>query len=351
MFRVELNPITRKRLRRFREIRRGYYSLIVLVTLIVLSIFAELFINDRALIVKYEGRLYFPTYRSFIPGTEFGLDYGYETDYRDLQQRFREEDEGNWVLMPLVPYGPEEENYREDVYPPYPSSFETKHYLGTDQIGRDVLARIVYGFRIAIFFSLLLMALTYLIAIVAGCLMGYFGGLFDLIGQRIVEIWSVIPFLYVVIIIAAIVRPNFWSLLLIMTAFSWMSMTYYMRTGSYREKARDYVAAARVLGASTWRIIFRHILPNILSTLVTFVPFTIAAGITGLTALDFLGFGLPEGTPSWGDLLKSGNENIRDAPWIISWTFFAMTVVLTLVTFVGEAIREAFDPKKFTTYR
>jgi microcin C transport system permease protein len=347
----EFNPITRKRLQRFKEIRRGYYSLVALVVMIVLSIFAELLISNRALIVKYDGKLHFPTYGDFRPGTDFGLNYEYETNYRDLKKKFASEpDSKNWVLMPIVPYSAVEENYLDEI-PPYPPSRESKHFLGTDQIARDVLARLVYGFRIAIFFSLMLMVVTYLVAIVIGCLMGYFGGLFDLIGQRIVEIWSVVPFLYVVIIIAAIIQPGFWTLLLIMASFSWMGMTYYMRTGTYKEKERDYTAAARVLGAGTPRIIFRHILPNTLSTLVTFIPFTVAAGITGLTALDFLGFGLPAGTPSWGDLLKSGNENIRDAPWIIFSTVFAMVLILTLVTFVGEAIREAFDPKKFTTYR
>lgn len=352
MLGFEFNPITKKRIQRFKEIRRGYYSLIGLVILIGLSIFAELFVSNRALMVKYDGKITFPTYGRFRPGTAYGMDYPYEANYRKLKAKFAaEKDSKNWVMMPLVPYGPEEESYLDDSYPPYPPSVSSKHFLGTDKIARDVLARLVYGFRIAIFFALMLMVVTYLLAIVIGCLMGYFGGYVDLIGQRVVEIWSVIPFLYVVIIIAAIIQPGFWTLLLIMAAFSWMGMTYYMRTGTYKEKARDYTAAARVLGAGTPRIIFRHILPNTLSTLVTFIPFTVAAGITGLTALDFLGFGLPSGTPSWGDLLKSGNENIREAPWIIFSTVFAMVFVLTLVTFVGEAIREAFDPKKFTTYR
>ncbi len=353
MLGFELNPITRKRLQRFKEIRRGYYSLIALAILVILSIFAELFINSRALIVKYNGQKYFPTYGHFHPGTDFGLDYDYETNYRKLQEKFAAEPNSkNWVLMPLVPYGPEEQVYLDDgTNPPYPPRLKSKHLLGTDLISRDVLARLVYGFRTAFFFSVMLMIVTYLVAIVFGCLMGYFGNYFDLIGQRIVEIWSVIPFLYVVIIIAAIIQPGFWTLLLIMAAFSWMGMTYFTRTSTYKEKTRDYIAAARVLGAGTTRIIFHHILPNTLSTLVTFMPFTLAAGIVGLTSLDFLGFGLPSGTPSWGDLLKTGNENIRIARWIILSTVTAMVLVLTLVTFIGEAIREAFDPKKFTTYR
>ncbi len=314
---------------------------------------AELFVSDRALIVKYEGKLHFPTYGAFKPGTVFGLDYEYEVNYTDLKKLFNsKENSKNWVLMPLVPYSPIKENYRDDdTYPPYKPSTSTKHYLGTDQIGRDILARLVYGFRIAIFFSIALTLLTYLIAIIIGCLMGYCGGLIDLIGQRFIEIWSVPPFLYIVIIVASLIQPGFWILLVLLAIFNWMGMTYYMRTNTYKEKARDYTAAAKVLGAGTGRIIFKHILPNTLSTIVTFVPFSIAAGITALTSLDFLGFGLPSGTPSWGDLLKSGNENIREAPWIITSTFCAMVIILSLVTFVGEAVREAFDPKKFTTYR
>lgn len=353
MFKFKLNPITKKRLLRFKEIKRGYYSLIALLLVIFLSLIANVFVNDRALVVRYEGKTYFPTYGSFHPGTDFGLDYDYETNYRELKAKFKADpDSKNWVLMPIVPYSPVKENYRDDgTFPPYKPSKEFKHYLGTDQIGRDVLAILVYGFRIAIFFSLILMVISYIIGIAIGCAMGFFGGLTDLIGQRIVEIWSVVPFLYVVIIIASIIQPGFWVLLLIMALFNWMGLTYYMRTSTYKEKERDYTAAARVIGASTPRIIFKHILPNTLATIVTFIPFSIAGGITGLTSLDFLGFGLPAGTPSWGELLKSGNANIREAPWIITSTFVAMSIILTLVTFVGEAVREAFDPKKFTTYR
>ncbi|MDB6062338.1 MAG: ABC-type uncharacterized transport system, permease component, partial [Verrucomicrobiaceae bacterium] len=223
------------------------------------------------------------------------------------------------------------------------------HWLGTDTTGRDVLARLLYGFRIAIAFSAALLLFEYLIGITIGCLMGYWGGAFDLIFQRIIEVWSNVPTLYVIMIVASIVPPGFWTLLFIMIAFSWTNMTWYMRTATYRENTRDYVLAAQAIGARSGRIIFRHILPNSISTVVTFIPFSVAAGVTALTALDYLGFGLPPPTPSWGELLKQGTDNL-ESPWIVTSVVIAMTAVLMLVTFIGEAIREAFDPKVFRIY-
>lgn len=345
-----LNPITRKKLRRFRSIRRGYWSFALLCTLVVFTFTAELFISNRALVVRHEGKWHFPTYGAVIPGDTFGLGYGWETDYRALRAKFREEGGGNWVLMPLVPYSPLENCYPGEFIHPRPPDFSRANFLGTDTQNRDILARLVYGFRNALVFAFFFMVGVYGLGILLGCAMGYFGGAFDLLVQRIIEIWSNIPFLYIVIIVASIIRPNLGWLVAITVAFAWMSMTYYMRTGTYKEKARDYVAAAQVLGAGDLRVIFHHILPNTAATLVTFVPFTVAGAITSLTALDFLGFGLPVPTPSWGELLKQGTQNLVLAPWIVVSAFTAMTLVLTLVTFVGEAIREAFDPKKFTLY-
>lgn len=345
----QINPLTVEKWRRFRRIRRGWWSLVVLGTLLVLAAFGELLVNSRALVVHYRGRTYFPTYTRFHPGTDFGLSYSYEVDYRKLQQVFRAQHQGNWVVMPLVPYNPFENSFEPGVYPPTPPSAAEKHYLGTDTTGRDVLARLFYGFRTAMIFALCYLALVYVVGIAIGCAMGYWGGKFDLLAQRIVEIWANMPFLYIVIIVASIVTPNLWTLLVIVVLFSWTSMTYYMRTATYREKARDYVAAAEVAGAGSGRIIFQHILPNAISTVVTFVPFTVSDAITALTALDFLGFGLPPPTPSWGELLKQGTANLN-APWIVSSAFVAMVIVLSLVTFIGEAVREAFDPKKFTMY-
>lgn len=353
--RFSLDPLTRKKLRRFRSIRRGYVSFLLLTAAILLSCVAELLVNSRALIVSYEGELYFPTYGGIHTGRDFGLDYEYEVNYRELAAGFEAEaDSGNWVLMPLVPFDPLENCYPGESFRPRPPSFAEGHYLGTDQINRDIMSRLVYGFRNALIFSGAFLIFTYLIGITLGCLMGYFGGWFDLSVQRLIEIWSNIPFLFVVIIVASVIPAgigmNLGVLLFIVVLFSWTSMTYYMRSATYKEKARDYVHAAEVLGASTSRIVFRHILPNVLSTLVTFIPFTIASSISALTALDFLGFGLPPPTPSWGELLRQGTSNLQ-APWIVASAFSALVIVLVLVTFVGEAIREAFDPKKFTVYR
>ncbi|MEM7386189.1 MAG: ABC transporter permease subunit [Verrucomicrobiota bacterium] len=346
------NPLTLKKLQRFRSIKRGYYSFLILAFLYLITFYgiADLLVNNRALLVKYEGQLRFPTYGSMIPGTEFGEDYTYETNYRELKERFAREDSDSWVLMPPVPYSPYENDFRDGLEHPIKPSLKLRHFLGTDNTGRDIFARLFYGFQTGMTFALLFMLFVYLIGIAIGCAMGFFGGSFDLIVQRLIEIWSNIPFLYIVIIVASIIRPTMWILLGIMVLFSWTGMTYYMRTSTYRERERDYAAAARTLGASTPRIIFHHILPNTISTIVTFMPFTIAGAITSLTALDFLGFGLPPPTPSWGELLKRGLDQLQ-APWIVTSAFGGLVLVLILVTFIGEAIREAFDPKKFTTYQ
>lgn len=349
MIRLKLNPLTRKKIQRFRSIRRGYYSFIIFSALVLLSCFAELMVNNRAVVVQYQDNWYFPTYGAVIPGTTFGFNYQYETNYRDLQRRMQQEDTGDFVIMPLVPYNPYENDLRDDDYPPFPPSFEDNHYLGTDTIGRDVMARLVYGFRTAIFFSLILLVVSYLIGVSIGAAMGYFGGLFDLLFQRIIEIWSNIPFLYVIMIISSIMVPNFFTLIAIILVFGWIQMTWYMRTVTYKEKAREYVMAAKALGASNSRVIFKHILPNTVSIIVTFIPFSIANGIIALTSLDYLGFGLPAPTPSWGELLAQGSSNLESI-WIVSSVIVAMTVILVMVTFIGEAVREAFDPKKHTTY-
>jgi len=352
-----LNPQTRKKLRRFRHIKRGYYSFLILAGFAVLLAFGELLINSRALIVSYDGELYFPTYTAFHPGTDFGLDYSYETNYRELAESFETQGSDNWVLMPLIPYNPYENHAPAGVFRPLPPDMNESHYLGTDTTSRDILARLFYGTRIALLFAMGFMVAVYGIGIAIGCAMGYFGGVFDLLFQRLIEIWSNIPFLYMVIIVFSVIPPAFsvptriLILLLVMVLFSWTSMTYYMRTETYKEKARDYVAAARVIGASDTRIVFRHVLPNVLSTLVTFMPFTVIAAISAITALDFLGFGLPPPTPSLGELLKQGTANLRTAPWIVISAFGTLVALLTLVTFIGEAVRESFDPKTYTVYR
>lgn len=321
----------------------------MLVALILFSLVAELFVNSRALIVHYQGQYFFPTYGAVIPGDTFGESYQYETNYKVLEKRFAEEDAGNWVLMPLIPFDPYEINVYAGEFAPHPPSMEREHYLGTDIAGRDVAARLIYGFRIAIWFSLALLATTYVIGIVLGCLMGYRGGWFDLGIQRLIEIWSNVPFLYIIMIVASIVTPDFGMLVFLMVLFGWMGMTWYMRTATYKEVSRDYVMAAKALGASDWRIITQHILPNTISVIVTFIPFSVAGGITALTALDYLGFGLPPPTPSWGELLKQGTDRL-DAPWVVTSVVSGLVLILVMVTFVGEAIREAFDPRRLTRY-
>lgn len=353
---MRLNPETLRKLRRFRAIRRGYVSFLVLAGLVAASLAGELLVGSRAIVVSYQGEWHFPTYTAFRPGTDFGLPYSYETNYRQLAARFEAAGEGDWLVMPLVPYNPYESHASGSVYKPEPPSVASRHFLGTDTTSRDILARLFYGTRIALFFSLAFMASVYLIGIAVGCAMGYFGGLFDLVVQRFIEIWSNVPFLYMVIIVFSVIPATFSVpvriavLLTVMVLFSWTAMTYYMRTETYKEKARDYTASARVVGASNTRIVFRHILPNAISTLVTFMPFTVVSAIAAITSLDFLGFGLPPPTPSLGELLKQGTATLRTAPWIVTAAFGTLVVLLTLVTFIGEAVRESFDPKKFTVY-
>ncbi len=346
---ISLNPSTLQKMKRFRSISRGFWSFVIIMSMILIAFFGEIFINSRALLVKYEGKLYFPTYGQMIPGTFFGLEYGYETNYRELKTKLNQEEGSGFVLMPIVPYNAYENDLRFNEYPPFPPSFSDRHFLGTDNVGRDILARLVYGFRTAIIFSCVLLLLNYTIGIAIGCSMGYFGGIFDLFFPRVIEIWSNVPFLYVIIIISSIVVPNFMILILIMAFFGWIGITWVMRTMTYREKEKEYVLAVRTLGASHFRIIFRHIIPNTISVIVTYAPFAISGGIVSLTSLDYLGFGLPAPTPSWGELLAQGWQNM-EAWWISASVVGALVVTLMTVTFTGEGIREAFDPKKHTIY-
>lgn len=346
---MALNPVTIKKIRRFRSIKRGFWSFVILLVMMFISFFAEVFINSKALLVYYDGRFYFPTYTQMIPGSEFNLGYEYETNYRDLKKKCQKEASSNFVILPPVPYNPYENDLKLNSYPPFPPSFKEQHFLGTDNVGRDILARLVYGFRTAIVFSVVLLIMNYTIGITIGCSMGYFGGKFDLIFQRIIEIWNNIPFLYVIIIIASVVIPSFMILILIMAFFGWIGITWVMRTITYKEKEKEYILAVRSLGASHARIIFKHIIPNTISVIVTYAPFAISGGIVSLTSLDYLGFGLPAPTPSWGELLSQGWQNM-DAWWIVSSVVAALIITLMTVTFIGEGIREAFDPKLHTVY-
>lgn len=454
--RIHWNPLTERRLKRFRSLRRGYVSFLILMGLVFLAMLDQAVVGKRALAVQYEGRWHFPAFsQSIYTAEHFGLEGLSEVDYRVLQQVFRARDEGNRVILPIVPWDPvfdsdtsqraplveggdglvrragrdspysglafkfyeagpevavadmrphtetrfrrgqmqgrmegfsesgdrvlsrlyhggevvEEEIFDEEaaarwelarttpltvvLYPPVAPSWSDRHFLGTDSRGWDILAQLYGGFQVVLKAVLIYLGITYFCGVAIGSLMGYFGGTFDIIVQRFVEIMANIPFLYVVIILTSRLESDQSSLLLvvgIICLFSWIHPSYYMRTATYREKARDYTAAARVLGASTPRILFRHIMPNSVSTIVTLIPFSVATITTALTALDFIGFGLPGRYASWGRLLADGTANLY-ATWIVGSVFVGLVVVLTLVSFVGEAIREAYDPKQFTTYQ
>ncbi len=347
---LRLDPLTLQRFRRFRSIRRAWVSLWILVVLTGLSLAGELLVNSRALAVWYQGRLYLPIYGRVHFGDELGLPYHYEANYRELARKLAREG-GGWVLLPPVPYNPYEQDFREGSYPPYPPSASERHFLGTDRIGRDVLARLLFGFRIAILFSLGFVFVTFLAGTLLGMLMGYVGGRFDLVVQRLIEVWEQVPFLYVVMIVVSVFRPDFFLFLGIFVLFGWTSRTWAVRAMTYRERERDYVLAARTMGASRWRIVTVHILPNVLVVVLTSLPFAVAGAISALTALDYLGFGLRPPTPSWGELIGQGISVYQTAPWIILSVTAALTLVLVLIAFVGEGLRDAFDPKRYTFYQ
>ncbi len=448
-----LDPITRRRLQRFRRIKRGYYSLLILAFAIVVSIFAPYVSESRALLVWYNGSLYLPTFEYYSMST-FGQQpppdwdiADLETEYHRLQREWavdrylfnreraalggdagalaalekRYPNRGNYVVMPLIPWNPYQNDFwynevlneiqlalddgrsdeaeriaRRDgldeladaIYageiegmladrdrsatgdliglasggtmpslaglgsvPPSPPDFRRRHYFGTDSQGRDVASRLLYGFRVSIFFALFLVLFGQLLGTIVGSLQGYLGGAFDIVSQRVLEILLSIPFLYVLIIMGALLAPTFWLLLAIMALFQWITITFYMRTEMYREKTREYCLAARSYGASHLRIIFRHLLPNCLTPIVTFTPFAMVSAIFALTALDYLGYGLPAPTPSWGELLDQALQiENRSRLWLTFAPFAALTFTLTLVVFIGESIREAFDPKQYARY-
>ena len=340
--------ILQKRWRKFKTLKRGYYSLVILVFLYVISFFLPLLINNRSLIVHYEDKLYFPVLSGYIPGKTFGQDVPGEARYRDLKQVFKSEDSGNWVLMPPYPYSPYEDITFEGnkMYEP-PSS---RHWFGSDNTGRDVFARLCYAFNISISFALILTVITYILGILIGGSMGYFGGKFDLFFQRLIEIWSSLPMLFVIIIFVSILRPTFFLLIGIYTMVNWIGMTYYMRAEFYREKAKDYVAAALSMGQSDLKVMFLHIFPNSLVPVITYFPFSIVAGISALVGLDYLGFGLAPPTPSWGQMLDVGLQNVTKW-WMVFAPVSAQFLTLLSVVFIGEGVREAFDPKVYSRLR
>jgi len=339
--RPRLSPLTRRRLGNFRANRRGYWSLWIFLALFIGSLFAELIANDRPLLVRYDGRFYVPVLRAY-PETTFGGVFPTEADYRDEAVARLVRAKG-WMLWPPIPYRHDTINYRLSVPAPAPPSRD--NWLGTDDQGRDLLARLIYGFRISVLFGLVLTLLSSVIGIAAGAVQGYFGGWTDLLFQRAIEIWAGLPVLYLLIILASIVEPTFWWLLGLMLLFSWMSLVAVVRAEFYRARNFDYVRAARALGVTNAVIMVRHVLPNAMVATLTFLPFILNASVTTLTSLDFLGFGLPPGSPSLGEVLAQGKANLQ-APWLGVTGFVVLALMLSLLVFIGEAVRDAFDPRK-----
>jgi len=339
--RIRLSPLTRRRLANFRANGRGFWSLWLFLALFCLSLLADVIANDRPILVKYDGGYYVPIFADY-PETTFGGDLPTLTKYRDREIIDLINEKG-WLVWPPIRYRYDTINL--ELGRPAPSPPSTENWLGTDDQGRDVLARVIYGFRISVLFGLILTILSSVIGVAAGAVQGYYGGLTDLLFQRFMEIWGGMPTLFLLIILASIVEPNFWWLLWLMLLFSWMALVGVVRAEFLRARNFDYVRAARALGLSDFRIMLRHVLPNAMVATLTFMPFNLNGAITALTALDFLGFGLPPGSPSLGELLAQGKANLQ-APWLGITGFLVLGFMLSLLIFVGEAVRDAFDPRK-----
>jgi microcin C transport system permease protein len=334
-------PLTRRRIENFKANRRGFISFWIFLFLFTGSLFAEFIANDKPLLVRFDGYFYVPVLISY-PETSFGGEFKTEADYRDSVVKNLIEAQG-WMLWPPIRFSYDTINYDLEVPSPAPPNRE--NWLGTDDQGRDVVARLIYGFRISVLFGLTLTLLSSLVGIAAGAAQGYFGGLTDLLFQRFIEIWAGLPILYLLIILASVTEPNFWWLLGLMLLFSWMALEGVVRAEFLRARNFEYVRAARALGVSTSVIMFRHLLPNAMVATLTFLPFILSGSITTLTSLDFLGFGLPPGSPSLGEMLAQGKTNLQ-APWLGMTAFATLAVMLSLLVFIGEAVRDAFDPRK-----
>ena len=338
---IRLTPLTRRRLHRFRANRRGWWSLWIFVILFITTLLAEVIANDKPFLVYFKGEVYFPIVKAY-PETTFGGDFLTEADYRnpylsDLIAR------DGWALWPIVRY--HHRTVAWDLPVPAPAPPDRNHWLGTDDQARDVLARVIYGFRISVLFGFALTFISAVIGVSAGAVQGYFGGWIDLIFQRFIEIWSGLPTLYLLIILASVVEPNFWWLLGLLLLFSWMGFVGVVRAEFLRARNFEYVRAAQALGVSNLAIMFRHLLPNAMVATITFIPFTLAGSVTVLTSLDFLGIGLPPGSASLGELLAQGKANLQ-APWLGLAGFFTIALMLTLLILISEAVRDAFDPRK-----
>jgi microcin C transport system permease protein len=359
------SPLNRRRWQNFKANRRGYWSLWIFLALFLISLFAELIANDRPFMIKYDGRLYWPAFVSYSE-TTFGGDFETAADYRDPYLQKLIADKGGWIVWPPIRYSYDTHNL--DLPTPAPSKptwmlteeqckpvLEKKglkscsdlefNWLGTDDQGRDVVARLIYGFRISVLFGLALTIVSSVIGVAAGAVQGYFGGWTDLIFQRIIEIWGAIPSLYLLLILSSVLVPGFFVLLGILLLFSWTSLVGLVRAEFLRGRNFEYIQAARALGVSNATIMFRHLLPNAMVATMTFLPFSVSSSVMTLTALDFLGFGLPPGSPSLGELLAQGKANVQ-APWLGFTGFFSVAIMLSLLIFIGEGVRDAFDPRK-----
>ncbi|OYW57736.1 MAG: peptide ABC transporter permease [Rhizobiales bacterium 12-68-15] len=363
--RPRLSPLNQRRLRNFRGNGRGWWSFVLFMVLFVLSLFAEFIANDRPILVKYDGAYYMPVIRDY-PETAFGGDFETTADYRDPYLRKLIAEKGGWMLWPPVHFSYSTHNLDLPTPAPSPPTWMLTdaqcktaaerlgvsgcaglemNWLGTDDQGRDVLARLIYGFRISVLFGLALTLVSSVVGVAAGAVQGYFGGWVDLLFQRFIEIWTSIPSLYLLLIISSVLVPGFWVLLGILLLFSWVSLVGLVRAEFLRARNFEYVQAARALGVGNFTIMVRHLLPNAMVATLTFLPFILSSSVMTLTALDFLGFGLPPGSPSLGELLAQGKANVQ-APWLGLTGFFTVALMLSLLIFIGEAVRDAFDPRK-----
>jgi microcin C transport system permease protein len=363
--RRRISPLNERRWQIFKAHARGYWSLWIFLVLFVLSLFAEFIANDRPLMVNYEGHYYFPVFKSY-PETAFGGIFETEAVYRDPAVKQMIDDKGGWMLWAPIRFSYNSQNKNPPMaFPVKPTWMLTAedcakaieggfhpcdhtlewNWLGTDDQGRDVVARVIYGFRLYVLFGLVLTLISSVVGVAAGAVQGYFGGWTDLLFQRFIEIWTSVPQLYLLIIIAAVIEPNFWILLGILLAFSWVALVGVVRAEFLRARNFEYVMAARALGVSNMRIIFKHLLPNAMVATLTFMPFILNGSISTLTSLDFLGVGLPAGSPSLGELLAQGKDNLQ-APWLGLTAFFVIAIMLSLLIFIGEAVRDALDPRK-----
>lgn len=338
---LRITPLNRRRIENFRKNRRGYWSFWIFLILFVGSLFAELIANDKPYLVRFDGDFYFPAMIAY-PETRFGGDFPTEADYTDpfVQELI---EKNGWLAWPLVPFS--HDTIDRELGKPAPSAPDARHWFGTDDQARDVFARLLYGFRLSVLFGLILTTLSSVVGVIAGAFQGYYGGWLDLLFQRFIEIWAGMPQLYILIIMSSILVPGFWVLLCILLLFSWLALVGVVRAEFLRARNLDFVRAARALGVADGTIMFRHVLPNAMVATITMLPFILTGGVTALTSLDFLGLGLPPGSPSLGELLNQGKNNLQ-APWLGLAGFFVLAVMLSLLIFIGEAVRDAFDPRK-----